>query len=446
MTITANRLTRARIVGGSEGRPVFSTRLARLAAQANYIPRVVRWSFLLFVATLPFEAANLAFTTKYVSLAKVSGLFFLGCYLLYYNPFSTKRSLPRLSHALWWFLGYLAIYTSYGFFIPEDSLGTFFRRIFTLVQLMGFLCIASTLLKDGKMARNFVLTYSIATAILAFGTLLRLPGFSVQMGARVTALGVGPNFLAITMALAVVMLIGLCLNVTFKYSWARISLMALTLPLLVMIVSTGSRSGIVTLMIGLFVYLLPYCRSRRKITAAIMVALGIAGTVYMVASRPDSLERWRETFYEGRLSGREELFSIAIDMILEKPIFGWKPVESFYEFGFRRGRWRKTGSHNLVLHLLTEGGLVGAIPFFVGLWLCVRAAWRGRTGTMGTLPLATLLTVLAGTLAIPMLTHKIVWLMLALALAAAPRVSYNFRMRHATAPTQRRVEPSGVEA
>src|SRR5262249_3510321 len=87
------------------------------------------------------------------------------------------------------------------------------------------------------------------------------------------------------------------------------------------------------------------------------------------------------------------------------------------------GRTHKLGgerdAHNLVLHLFLEVGLIGAMPFLIGLGLCARAAWKGRSGRLGVLPLALLLTVFAINLAHTWLSHKLMWLVLALALATA---------------------------
>ena len=45
-------------------------------------------------------------------------------------------------------------------------------------------------------------------------------------------------------------------------------------------------------------------------------------------------------------------------------------------------------AHNLLLHLLLEGGIVGTLPFLVGLWLCGQSAWKARSKPLGLLPLA----------------------------------------------------------
>jgi O-antigen ligase len=107
-------------------------------------------------------------------------------------------------------------------------------------------------------------------------------------------------------------------------------------------------------------------------------------------------------------------------MIRERPVFGWGPIANQYEIAqrinFRKFPYRD--AHNMVLELFTGTGLLGGIPFLIGLGLSVRGAWRARRGPLGVLPLAMLLAVLMGTVPGTWMAAKIVWLAMALGLAA----------------------------
>jgi O-antigen ligase len=72
----------------------------------------------------------------------------------------------------------------------------------------------------------------------------------------------------------------------------------------------------------------------------------------------------------------------------------------------------------LFFHLLLEVGVLGAVPFVIGLALCVASAWKARAGTFGNLPFALLMTTLSANLTQTYLTRKPQWLILALAVAA----------------------------
>jgi O-antigen ligase len=133
------------------------------------------------------------------------------------------------------------------------------------------------------------------------------------------------------------------------------------------------------------------------------------------------MERWEQAYYDHNFSGRSNIYPAAIEMFLEKPVFGWGGQTHLYELGLRLGTWGKD-EHNLLLYLLLEVGLFGAVPFLIGVWLIVRRAWIARTGTFGYLPLALLTAVGANVMVENGLDFraKVFWLVLALAASANP--------------------------
>lgn len=416
-------------------RPVFSAAPQAVAfgiGPRHQLPLVIRWCFLLFVFTIPFEAAELSFTTSSFSLSKMTGMLFFAVYFFHYNPLlgqiiSPGRSLPVPPRAFWWFLGYATTYVLSGFFLPEKLTSGFVSRLLTLVQLLLLFWVAADLLQDAKLTRQFLLSYAMASALLAGGMLLHLPGFSesVQAGGveRGTVLGNNPNTVATVWALAVIMLAGLCLNSAYSYL-TRLLIVGLSMPLLAGLVNTGSRAGIGALLIGFLVYLVPHWRSQRKLVTIFLALLGIAATAYFVVNSPAAAQRWQETFHEGKLAGREKIIPAALGMVAERPIFGWQPVRFQYELGRRVAEGYYTGTrdaHNLIFHLLLEVGVVGTVPCLVGLWWCGQGAWRARAEDLGLLALALFLAVMAASMTHTDLARKSFWLVLALASAAASR-------------------------
>ncbi|MGH7793411.1 MAG: O-antigen ligase family protein [Candidatus Binatia bacterium] len=401
---------------------------------------MVHWSFLLFIFTIPFESADLNFTSESLALSKIAGLIFIASYFFHHNALflhkNRGRSPARPPQAMWWFLGYLVIYVFNGFFISADVMSSFVGRCLTLVQLFVFFWVASRLLEEERLTRTVLLVFSLATALLAIGMLLSLPGFSQtvvnRVGERSTALGQNANVLATLMAPAAVILIGLALSATFKQLATKIMLAALAMPVLAASVSTGSRAGIAAFMIGCVTYLLPLARSKHRMTTVALVVCAITALLWFVVHSPTAFTRWKMTFEEGHVSGRETIFSSASDMFMEKPLLGWRPYEFQVELGRRVGiLFGQRDAHNLYLHLLLEVGTVGAIPFFIGLWSCGRTAWRARNSHFGLLPLALLLTILAASMSGTGLARKPLWLVLAFAAAA-----------RATVPVRRRPKPA----
>ena len=65
-----------------------------------------------------------------------------------------------------------------------------------------------------------------------------------------------------------------------------------------------------------------------------------------------------------------------------------------------------------------HAGLLGAIPFFAGVCLCLWAAWRARQSTWGVLPLALIMTLLVANMSGNWIHWKLTWLILAFCLAS----------------------------
>jgi O-antigen ligase len=399
--------------------PAVPKRVVLVRVPSDSVPAAIYWPFLLFVFTLPFEAADLGFTSSSLSLTKISGFLFFAACLLY-----PKTCFARPPHALWWFSGYLLIILLHGVVIPVEFMKKLMGDFFTLAQLTVLFWVAACLLRKEQLARRVLLTFSIAVVLLSLGTLLSAPGFRgatgpMPAGERVTSLDYNPNTLALIAAFAIVILIGLLLDKSARSLWGKLSFAAMTVPLFVLTVQTGSRAGVGALIIGVSLYILPYRGAKQKMVRMIWAGLTIAGVVYMVLSNPVSAARW-EKAYEGNTAGRDKIYATALYMIAERPVLGWQPIVAQHELGRRLyNAWKGREAHNLFLHLMLEGGIVGTVPFLVALWLCTQAAWKGRTGSLGMLPLALLVTVLAYCMTHTTLAKKLPWLILAFA-AVAP--------------------------
>jgi O-antigen ligase len=165
------------------------------------------------------------------------------------------------------------------------------------------------------------------------------------------------------------------------------------------------------LLIGFLVYLVPHWSARRKSCTLLLALLGIGATAYFIMNTPSAEKRWEKAVYEGNLAGREHIVPAALQMFLERPLFGWQLFAYERELGRRLGTYKRD-AHNVFLTVILQVGLVGAVPFFMGIWQCVQIAWQARTGLLGLLPLSILITVLAAAMAQPFLVHKWFWLAL----------------------------------
>src|SRR5262249_16024067 len=210
-------------------KPGSPAKFTYIAIPVAGIPTAVRWSFLLFICILPFDAIELPFMTG--SIPKLCGLLFFAFYFLYYGPLSTKRSFPYPPRVMWWFLGYVVVFVLNGLLVGEEFVehafiivqDDFRTRCFQLVQLVIFFWLAWDLLKDEKVARSVLLAYSITSALLAVANILQLPGFS-EMNS-----GIETSSYTLGLAWVAVINIGLCLYLSYKHFLSKIVLLVLTI-------------------------------------------------------------------------------------------------------------------------------------------------------------------------------------------------------------------------
>jgi O-antigen ligase len=380
--------------------------------------------------TIPFETINLEAIRGVSTLSRLAGLLFFGTCLFY-----SKVCFRRPPQALWWFAGYVAVFGLGYFFIPETFVDPLMVQLQTFIQLLVFCWISSTLLQEEKFARYALLALSIATLLAATGILLGLPGFSDTWGGgdRFTAEGFNPNGFAVIMALGTQILIWFSIGQKRRTMWIRATFMAMSLLPLTAMVYTGSRGGITAFLSGVILYALPYCGSKRKMTAILGVVIAVVGVIYTVISDQSTFSRFESTYYRGDTAGRDKIFETSIEMISEKPLLGWRPMFQ-YELGPRVGKVSRD-AHNLYLHLLMEGGLLGAMPYFIGLGLCVRGAWTARVRGLGLLPLVLLVTMMVANMSGVWIAAKAQWFVFTLSLASGAFTAKQYRRKILTIRT-----------
>jgi O-antigen ligase len=177
----------------------------------------------------------------------------------------------------------------------------------------------------------------------------------------------------------------------------------------------------IALGIGCLTYIFATTKIKPRFTAICLAAIALAALVYFVMTNEYILERWEAVIDQGDTSGRTTIWTVGFEMFLERPFVGWRPIECYFEVGRRIGKIGKAmDAHNMVIQLLLEVGLLGFIPFVLGMWFCFRAAWKARLRELGPIPFAVLTTVTVGSLSAPFLDVRFFWLALALGLASIP--------------------------
>jgi O-antigen ligase len=177
-------------------------------------------------------------------------------------------------------------------------------------------------------------------------------------------------------------------------------------------------------------------RLRNATIGALAISLLILGTLHL----PMMKNRLADSMKTGNLAGRELLYPALWTMFLEKPVLGWGPVTNTHEVALRIAERERPSraAHNIVLELLTATGVTGALPFLVGAWLCFRSAWRARREAHGVLPLALFCSVLISNMSGDWIASKLIWVVLAYALASGSWSAAGWQLRLGADSTERR--------
>jgi O-antigen ligase len=378
---------------------------------------LIIWAFVAFVSSMPFEAALLLGGEGLFSISRLLGYMFFGLALL--QPRMCFRKPPR---ALWWFALYLGLYVLTGLYQPSIYWPEISSTLFRLTQFLVLLWVAYNLLQHERVARWCLWGFGLACVAVA-GLLAGGVGVSEYRGVagRQTVFGQGPNSIASLIGLGAVALIGLAYGRVGARQKTKLAAWAGFLIVAAAVTRTGSRGALVGLGMGLMTLLASRGSARTRIRNALIVVLALGACVWITITSATAASRWQNTLEEGSMAGRQRIYREAFRMFEERPIRGWGPATNYYALG-RRLNLPKRDTHNMFLWLLTEQGLVGTIPFCIGLAMCARAAWRGRKGVQGPLPLALLVAVLTVNLSGTYYVTKWFWLILAYALASATYV------------------------
>jgi O-antigen ligase len=372
----------------------------------------VTLAFCAFIGAIPYESMDIGINREVASLSKLIGYLFLLVALL--HPRVPFRRPPL---AFWCFAFYQLIVLTMGALQAEEHSLPILERLMQQCQMLVLFWLASNLLQDDRVATGMLLALALSCSFLA---VLQLAGITARVASssgRLTVLNENLNNAGAILSLGLLAWLVISYGRERAGFWAKLCALGGIAALVIPIVNTGSRGALLALGAGILVFVMRPGTLLERGRTLLISLICIAGFVLVAAHSELARDRWHRAVSNGDMSERQILMPNAWAMFLERPLFGWGPVQHLVELGRRTG-YPLVDTHNLSLWILTETGLLGGIPFFVGIWLCFQAAWRARSGPHGSGPLAMLATVLVYDLSCSWQNHKLHWVILAYALAS----------------------------
>jgi O-antigen ligase len=390
--------------------------------------RIVCGAFYLFVCSIPFEFSDRDARDFPIEIPTAMGVLFLLTTLL-----QPRTSFGRPSRPARWFMLYLYLFLVAAAIGGRDHLATLLngadywtevlKMLFSLVELFLIFWVARNLMRSPAVTERALLALAlacVARAAMPFLGIMTTVHRVHTGGARLSALGQNSNHAAMILSAGLVALVGLTFAGTGRARWRILAGVPLIGLLAVAVADTGSRGGILALACGVMAFMFQGGTLGNRIRNMALALFVIAGLAVAAYQSEVMRNRFEDTLETGTLTGRERIYPAVVGMIVDRPLFGWGPANNKYELGLRldeRVR-RRRGTHNSVLEVLSATGVAAAIPFLLGTWLCLWAAWRARQGPDGTLPLALTLTVMISNMSGDWFITPLYWFALAYAVAS----------------------------
>lgn len=316
---------------------------------------VARLAILVFVFTIPWE--NMIVIPGFGTISRLTGVIAFGLGVIAFLMKPQFRSMKSFHLLFLIFAMYSAF--SYAWSVsPQMSL----YRIGSNLQLMLFVWLIWQFVESERQVLQCIQAYVLGTLVAAVGTVMAwLSGVQVVY-MRYSAEGFDPNELSISLAVAIPLAWYLSMR---QHSALLIWANRLAIPLLlVAILLTGSRTGVVVACVGSIFLLLTLAQGSAgtKVTVALLM---VAGVIALPALIPDStwlrLATLGQEITSGTMNNRTTIWSAGLDIWLDNlPVgvgAGAFSVATQMSYGF-------VGvAHNTFLSILVELGAIGFLIF-----------------------------------------------------------------------------------
>jgi O-antigen ligase len=404
--------------------PVLGLAVVGLLAAPLFVT-APQYGLLLFVAILPFDALLLSQESA-VSPTRLLAMVLLGGWIVH---LIVEGRRVRLARGAWLLAAYVAFAAVSVGWAANTEVAV--SALTTLTQLFLLSVMASNVLRQPRDVRRLLDVLLISTAALA--TVLLVTGMGTG-GRRITfsfgGAPINPNYLSAILVYPAVAAVGLGVGRGLA-GWWRLAAAA---PIMLTVVLSGSRGGGIALAGGLAV--VAFLRPR----VGLWAAAGAVGLVLLLPlvvpkSNVDRLYERYAAAEQDRLSGRMDIWRVALAMVEDSPLTGTAiggfkdafyqymltaPIDPYFARIHSRGN---RAAHNIYIGTLAELGLVGFALLTAALLAHARGLWRARRAARraaddGTVRLTVAMLGVFGSLllfgsTIDLLATKVPWILLA---------------------------------
>lgn len=380
-------------------------------------PRVLRLLALGFVVTLFFE--NLVWVDRPFRILPST---FVGFALGAAFAFRGMRRMSFVRGASAWFFAFLVVTA-----IEEvvryqvGALPAFYsipsyRAYFQFAQSVLLYLIFQDVLHDARVARTLARVFLGCVGGMAVASLFVTVGGTVL--SDVSRIGFGTlnvNTQGYLYAMTIVALVCRLLDRWPAFGRGEAFVVGLVGVMTLALARTGSRVSTVALLVGLATAASLNLRRRQLSAYFLLVPVMAAGMGAIVLTTPVVEARWTAVVEQGDTGTRAELADSGLGLFGLSPILGRGASYMDELGGLVLGQDRPIAAHNAYLEVLVSFGIIGAIPWLLGIASVFGGVWRRRKQLWGTVFSALLAASLVYGLAGNLGYDKFFWILLAMA-------------------------------
>ena len=385
--------------------------------------RVVQAVYYAFVLWIPLETMNaMKNGDSGFTFSKMLGLLLFGLAIV-----NRRLCFRRATLAFWLVAWYLAACALSQLWVPGNLDARFRDNQITLIQMAALFLISTNLFEDADFRASLLRFYGWWISVVGVGMMLGVVGgVFAGTGGRISILGQDPNVAAGFFALGGICIAGDSRMFASRWFIVRILLSLLAVSALLMaILQTGSRGGLIVFVAGILGLVLCGGKATRMkrllIAGAVIGALGVM-IVREFQQGTDTATRLIDSWDKGDTAGRTQIYDVAWEMVRERPLPGYGATNNYSRLGvllnYSAGDIFFRDTHNLLLAVLTEVGIIGAAPFLAAIFYALWQAWRYGRKTDDGLPFALMCAQLVINTSLTGYHQKLLWIVFAAAVAS----------------------------
>lgn len=331
----------------------------------------------LFVPAMFFDWLVLSPYRLFDNLTSILGVLLIGVFALTRLRSLSIFRMPALLGVLY-LLGTMIAAAAHATTLQPAELTRELQTYFQFFQAGVLFVVLVDIFRDRRAVSGAVVAFFLSCLVMSLMTHAGMGLTFVSVGElnRVGVQGVNLNQQAFRYGLAVLGVCGWCLS-----RWPRLRsrewlLLGCAMSMLLALVRTGSRGGVVMLAVGLVLGLGLFAR-RRLLGAYVTFVPVLVVSVLAVVLRTPVVEERFSQIEEGQTGMRMELNRSAWEMFKERPLVGWGGSYIDY-LGQEVGLNKPIATHNTYTQVLVAFGLAGFLPWALMVGLPGWRLWRAR--------------------------------------------------------------------